>query len=143
MTSQVADLMLESVIKRTNEQQDVVLEITDGLKERMMREGYSPEFGARPLRRTVQRLIEDVVAESVLDGFVERGGSLVLDDTAGTANGLNDAVVVRSGSSEKFVAVATTAGIEDRSGNRAARAAAAAAASGAGGAPQTEPSQFA
>ena len=60
------------------------------------------------LRRKGEGVVEDVVAESVLDGFVGAGGSLELDDTAAAAGGLNDAVVVRSGSSEKLVAVATT-----------------------------------
>ena len=49
----------------------------------MVTQGYSATYGARPLRRAVQRLIEDPVAEAVLDGYCA-GGTLQLDaDTSG------------------------------------------------------------
>jgi ATP-dependent Clp protease ATP-binding subunit ClpC len=49
----------------------------------VLTQGYSATYGARPLRRAVQRLIEDPVAEAVLDGYCA-GGTLQLDaDTSG------------------------------------------------------------
>mmetsp|Transcript_19795 Transcript_19795/g.26881 ORF Transcript_19795/g.26881 Transcript_19795/m.26881 type:complete len:231 (-) Transcript_19795:241-933(-) len=58
----VAGLMLDSVNKRTNEVHDMNVEFTPELKARIVLEGASAQFGARPLKRTVQRIVEDVVS---------------------------------------------------------------------------------
>merc|ERR1712096_410058 len=104
--------MLDSVVKRTADR-DISLEFTDRFKERVVREGNNPRFGARPLRRTIQRLVEDVVAETVLDGFLIPGDVAIVDcveshQSQETAN----AVVVSTGRGKRRVEVSTTAGIE-------------------------------
>jgi ATP-dependent Clp protease ATP-binding subunit ClpC len=49
-------------------QRHVTLKLTDGAKEHLIEQGWNPEFGARPLRRAVQRLLEDPLSEEVLRG---------------------------------------------------------------------------
>ena len=49
----------------------------EALRERILRDGRSATFGARPLRRTVQRLVEDVIAETFLDGFIGEGDDAI------------------------------------------------------------------
>ena len=74
--------------------------------------GYSPEYGARPLRRAVQRLCEDAVAEAMLGGFVQPGEKLELD--GGKKPG---EVVLKNAKGKTRVHEASAAqGIEDDSG---------------------------
>jgi ATP-dependent Clp protease ATP-binding subunit ClpC len=72
---QLVDLMMERVNKQLRTQ-DLVLECTLALRERLAEEGFDPSLGARPLRRSVQRLIEDPLAEEVLKGTFRPGDSL-------------------------------------------------------------------
>lgn len=75
---EVAQLMLASLQRRC-EELELQLELTPRLRDAVCSEGFSTTFGARPLRRAVQRLCEDAVAEAVLDGFVRKGERLSLD----------------------------------------------------------------
>ncbi|MDQ7858601.1 MAG: ATP-dependent chaperone ClpB [Armatimonadota bacterium] len=59
--------------------QGVGLEVTDAAKQYLAREGYNPDFGARPLRRLIQREIENTVARKVLAGEVRAGDTVVVD----------------------------------------------------------------
>lgn len=81
----------------------------------MVREGNNPRFGARPLRRTVQRLLEDVVAETVLDGFLVPGDVATVDceESASVSQDTPNAVLVSTSRGKRWVEVATTAGIEE------------------------------
>jgi ATP-dependent Clp protease ATP-binding subunit ClpC len=69
---QVADLMLASV-NRTLDGQKVSVLLQDEAKELLIDSGYDPQFGARPMRRAVQRTVENVVARRVLEGSVRPG----------------------------------------------------------------------
>ena len=69
---QIVDLMLGSVRKQL-EQHDLVLEVADPVMEKLAADGFDPTYGARPLRRSVQRMIEDPLAEEVLLGPLQRG----------------------------------------------------------------------
>jgi len=53
--------------------QGMTLEISEQAKEVLAREGFDPSFGARPLRRAIQRMIEDPLAEEMLKGIYEVG----------------------------------------------------------------------
>ncbi len=64
---QIVELMLGSVRKQVV-QKGMILEVTDEVLEKLAAEGFDPQYGARPLRRAVQRLIEDPLAEEVLLG---------------------------------------------------------------------------
>ena len=75
---QIVDLMLKNVRTALTEQQ-IDLEVTDAAKDYLVEKGFDPKFGARPLRRTIQNLIEDELAEGLLNGKFERGSSVVVD----------------------------------------------------------------
>ena len=56
----------------------------DETGDRLVDEGYSPSYGARPLRRAIMRLLEDVLAERMLGGLLKEGDSAIVDvDAAG------------------------------------------------------------
>ncbi len=71
----IVDLMLGNVRKQVT-QQGMELLVTDAVIERLATEGYDPQFGARPLRRAVQRLIEDPLSEEVLLGRFSPGDAI-------------------------------------------------------------------
>ena len=61
----------------------ISLEATEAAKELLAREGYDPDFGARPLKRTLQRLVQDPLAEKVLAGEIADGDHVLLDAADG------------------------------------------------------------
>nr|YP_009395038.1 Clp protease ATP binding subunit [Polysiphonia stricta]ARW63600.1 Clp protease ATP binding subunit [Polysiphonia stricta] len=75
---EIAELMLKEVFERIK-QQDIILNVTDRFKNKLVDEGYNPSYGARPLRRAVMRLLEDILAEEVLAGKIKAGDSAVVD----------------------------------------------------------------
>ncbi|MEM9088385.1 MAG: ATP-dependent Clp protease ATP-binding subunit [Cyanobacteria bacterium P01_F01_bin.53] len=79
--TKIADLLCQQVAQRLNDQK-IQIEITDALKEKLVSEGYNPSYGARPLRRAITRLIEDTLAEAILDGTIRSGETAVLDLSA-------------------------------------------------------------
>jgi ATP-dependent Clp protease ATP-binding subunit ClpB len=74
----IVDLLLKSVAKLLGERQ-ITLELTPAAKELLLREGYDPAYGARPLRRTIQRLIQDPLALQILEGKVLPGDHVRVD----------------------------------------------------------------
>ena len=54
-------------------QRNMTLELDAGAKEFLAQKGYDPEFGARPLKRVIQRLIQDTLAEAMLSGRLREG----------------------------------------------------------------------
>ncbi len=72
---QIVDLMLDRVRQQVSSQ-GMELEVTQAVKEQLASEGFDPQFGARPLRRAVQRLIEDPLAEDVLLGRFSVGDTI-------------------------------------------------------------------
>jgi len=74
----IADILLKEVFSRLTEQ-GITLEVTDRFKERLVEEGYNPSYGARPLRRAIMRLLEDVLAEEILGGSIKDGDTAVVD----------------------------------------------------------------
>ena len=60
-------------------ERNVRIELTPAARERLVREGYDPAYGARPLRRTVQRLVQDPLAMKILDGSVLPGELVRVD----------------------------------------------------------------
>ena len=71
-------LLLRSVEKLLAERQ-ITLELTAAAKELLLREGYDPAYGARPLRRTLQRLVQDPLAMQILEGAVLPGEHVRVD----------------------------------------------------------------
>ncbi|MDB9476246.1 ATP-dependent Clp protease ATP-binding subunit [Dolichospermum circinale] len=76
--TEIADIMLKEVFGRLTEK-GIVLEVTDRFKDRLIQEGYSPSYGARPLRRAIMRLLEDSLAEEILSGRIKDGDTALVD----------------------------------------------------------------
>ena len=70
--------MLKEVFSRLTDK-EIHLEVTDKFKELLVNEGYNPSYGARPLRRAIMRLLEDVLAEEILSGRVSEGDTALVD----------------------------------------------------------------
>ncbi len=75
---QIIDLMLGRVQEQLTEQQ-MTLEVTVGAKDILMEKGFDQAFGARPMRRAIQNLIEDPLAEGLLHGKFQPGETVVAD----------------------------------------------------------------
>ncbi|MBI5906715.1 ATP-dependent Clp protease ATP-binding subunit [Candidatus Saccharibacteria bacterium] len=77
--AQVAGLMLADVNK-TLSNQNVKVELTKAALDHVVRAGYDPQFGARPMRRVIQKMVEDAVATRLLSNQAGAGSTIVLDD---------------------------------------------------------------
>jgi ATP-dependent Clp protease ATP-binding subunit ClpC len=75
---QIIDLLLQRVRTQLTEQQ-MKIEVTDSAKELLMEKGFDPTYGARPMRRAIQNLIEDPLAEALLDGRFKQGDAVLID----------------------------------------------------------------
>ncbi|BAZ90362.1 endopeptidase Clp ATP-binding chain [Raphidiopsis curvata NIES-932] len=76
--TEIADIMLKEVFGRLTEK-GIALEVSDRFKDRLIQEGYSPSYGARPLRRAIMRLLEDSLAEEILSGRIKDGDIAYVD----------------------------------------------------------------
>ena len=74
----IVGLLLKNVDKLLAERQ-ITLELTPAANELLLREGYDPAYGARPLRRTIQRLIQDPLALQILEGAILPGDHVRVD----------------------------------------------------------------
>jgi ATP-dependent Clp protease ATP-binding subunit ClpB len=74
----IIDLQMQHLLKRLGEKQ-VELRLTSAAKALLFREGYDPAYGARPMKRAIQRLIQDPLALKILDGEVKPGDHLRVD----------------------------------------------------------------
>ena len=75
---EIVDLMITKLQERTQEQ-DMTLKLTDAAREELATRGFDPVLGARPLRRTIQRDIEDALSEKILFGDIEPGQEILVD----------------------------------------------------------------
>ncbi|MBC8163445.1 MAG: AAA family ATPase [Roseiflexaceae bacterium] len=76
--TQIIDLQIKDVADRVREQ-GMTLELTQPAKALLVREGYHPSYGARPLRRTVQRLVETPLSRALLKGEYVAGDTILVD----------------------------------------------------------------
>lgn len=74
----IVDIQLEGLRHRLAER-GLHLELTDGAREILAEEGYDPSFGARPLRRAIQRLVQDPLARRILTGEFLDGDTITVD----------------------------------------------------------------
>ncbi|HAF17173.1 MAG: ATP-dependent Clp protease ATP-binding subunit [Thermacetogeniaceae bacterium] len=75
---EIVELMLKNISKRIAEF-GLHLEFTQEAKEFLVKEGYDPTFGARPLRRVIQRMVEDELSEELLAGRFKSGDEILVD----------------------------------------------------------------
>ena len=75
---EIVNLMTKQLVDRLKEQ-DIDLELTDAALEKVAKEGYDPEYGARPLRRSLQKHVEDRLSEELLKGTALSGQRIIFD----------------------------------------------------------------
>jgi ATP-dependent Clp protease ATP-binding subunit ClpC len=75
---QIIDIELHKLYQRV-EEAGYELEITEKAKDFLAEKGYDKQYGARPLKRAIQKYVEDALAEEILDAHVKEGGKILLD----------------------------------------------------------------
>ncbi|MGB3508732.1 MAG: ATP-dependent Clp protease ATP-binding subunit [Microcoleaceae cyanobacterium] len=75
---EIAEILLREVFSRLSDR-EITLSVSDRFKERLVEEGFDPSYGARPLRRAIMRLLEDVLAEALLSGQIQNGQNVHVD----------------------------------------------------------------
>jgi ATP-dependent Clp protease ATP-binding subunit ClpB len=79
----IIDIQLAGLMKRLEERK-IHVKLTESAKDQLVAEGYDPQYGARPLKRTIQRRVLDPLAMRVLQGDFREGDTIVVDgDRAG------------------------------------------------------------
>ncbi len=76
--SQIIDLLVDNVNKRLVER-NIRIELTESAKKELVARGYDPAFGARPLKRTLQKYIETPLADRIIRGEIKDGMTVVVD----------------------------------------------------------------
>jgi ATP-dependent Clp protease ATP-binding subunit ClpC len=76
----IIDILVDEVEERMSEKK-MSLVLDDATKELLIEQGFDPEFGARPIKRTIRRLIEDPLSEEILKGTVKEGQEIQLTRT--------------------------------------------------------------
>jgi ATP-dependent Clp protease ATP-binding subunit ClpC len=77
---QIVDLQMEEIRERL-EERGITIELSDAARRWLAEEGYDPAFGARPLRRTLQRHVESPLSKRILRGEFEEGDRVLADVT--------------------------------------------------------------
>ena len=80
--TKIIDIMLKEVTDRLKEQ-NIQIQISDSVKTLISKKGIDTNYGARPLRRAIQTMIEDKLAEQILDGKIKQGGKITLESKDG------------------------------------------------------------
>ncbi|KMY48189.1 ATP-dependent protease ATP-binding subunit ClpC [Peribacillus loiseleuriae] len=75
---EIVTLMSVQLTNRLNEQ-EILIELTDAAKEKIAEVGYDPEYGARPIRRALQKHVEDYLSEELLKGNVQKNHPVTID----------------------------------------------------------------
>jgi ATP-dependent Clp protease ATP-binding subunit ClpB len=90
---QIIDIQLRGLMKRLADRK-IKVELTDGAKEFLVQEGYDPVYGARPLKRTIQKRVLDPLAVRVLEGEFTEGDRILVDVEASGLKFAKDEVSV-------------------------------------------------
>jgi ATP-dependent Clp protease ATP-binding subunit ClpB len=75
---QIIDIQVRGLLKRL-EDRKIHVELTDAARQFLVAEGYDPMYGARPLKRTIQRRVLDPLAVHVLEGDFREGNRILVD----------------------------------------------------------------
>ncbi len=79
--ARIAGKIVDGLSKRLLEQRGIILTLTQSALDALVKEGYDPQYGARPLKRVVRRRIEDKLSEEILLGRIENGKNITVDFT--------------------------------------------------------------
>lgn len=79
---EIVDIMVNDLEKRMNNL-DIDIKVTEKTKEEISKEGFDPVYGARPLERTIRRMIEDQLAEEILKGELSKDDKIIVDSEDG------------------------------------------------------------
>ncbi|MGY0502814.1 ATP-dependent Clp protease ATP-binding subunit [Nocardia sp. FBN12] len=93
LTSEQIVMMVDLMIARVSKQlknKDMAMELTDQAKSLLAKRGFDPVLGARPLRRTIQREIEDQLSEKILFGEIGAGQTIMVDVEGWNGEGLGE-----------------------------------------------------
>ncbi len=82
--AKIIDIQARHLLKRL-EDRKIHVELTDAARDLLVREGYDPAYGARPLKRTIQRLVLDPLARKVLEGEFREGDHVLIDREGSSA----------------------------------------------------------
>ena len=77
--AKIGKKMIESLAKRLLEQRGIALTVSNSALMRLVKEGYDPQYGARPLKRVVRKRIEDRLSEEILLGKIQNGKRVMVD----------------------------------------------------------------
>jgi ATP-dependent Clp protease ATP-binding subunit ClpC len=77
-TAKIADILIKKLEKRLNER-NISLNISQAAKEKLIEEGFDDEYGARPLKRIIQKRIEDRLSEEILLGHILDGEKVTIN----------------------------------------------------------------
>jgi ATP-dependent Clp protease ATP-binding subunit ClpB len=80
--TKIIEIQLETLRKHLSDRK-ITLELTPAARDALFREGYDPAFGARPLKRAIQKLLADPLALRILDGEIQAGEHVVADVNKG------------------------------------------------------------
>ncbi len=75
---QIVDIQLQNVAKELQQERRITLVVDDSAKKLLAKEGYEPAFGARPLKRAIQRLLLDELAMQIIEGKIKDGDKVVV-----------------------------------------------------------------
>jgi ATP-dependent Clp protease ATP-binding subunit ClpC len=75
---EIVEIMLKSLLKRIKEM-NIDIEVTEAAKNLLMKKGFDTQYGARPLRRAITKLVEDQLSEEILKGSVKAGSKVQID----------------------------------------------------------------
>ena len=79
MLTQILEIQLSQIAKLLNDEKNVSVEFSDELKKYLVKKGYDPAYGARPLKRVLQSEILDLLAEEIIAGNLIDGQTAKLD----------------------------------------------------------------
>jgi len=74
---QIVDLQMQEIRERMDEQA-ITVELTEAARKWLAGEGYDPAFGARPLKRAIQKYLEDPMAEVIIEASIKEGDTIAV-----------------------------------------------------------------
>ena len=77
--TKIIEIMIKELQERLDEK-EIKIDITEDAKMQLIDEGFDAEFGARPLRRAIQRLVENKLSEQILSGDIDEGDKVIVDE---------------------------------------------------------------